>query len=88
MNELIEINTCKTKIYGFVQPLRTKSKAIVNNSTKSVILFSYTDVKDKLNFPDTAIGFILKKTDKQSKAVRKAVVKFVFPRQILMLVLE
>ena len=27
-----------------------KSKAIVNNSTKSVILLSYTDVKDKLIF--------------------------------------
>ena len=24
LSELIETNTCKTKIYGFVQPLKTK----------------------------------------------------------------
>ena len=88
LNELIETNTCKTKIYVFVQPLRTKCKAIVNNLTKSVILLSYTDVKDKLNFPEAVIGFFLKKTNKQNKAVPKAVVNFTFPRQILMLVLE
>ena len=60
LNELIETNTCKTKIYVFVQPLRTKCKAIVNNSTKSVILLSYTDVKDKFHR-------IFSKKNKQTK---------------------
>ena len=41
-------------------------------------------MKDKLNFPEAVIGFILKKTNKQNKAVRKAIVNFTFPRQILM----
>ena len=55
----------QNKNLWFVQPLRTKSKAIVNNSTKSVILLSFADVKDKLNFPEAVIGFILKTQTKQ-----------------------
>ena len=40
LNELIRTNTYKRKIYGFVQPLRTRGKTI-NKLTKPVILLSY-----------------------------------------------
>ena len=55
-----------------------KSKAIVNNATKSFILLSYTDVKD-IDFPEAVIGFILKtRKSKPNKTVRKAVRRIYF----------
>ena len=41
-------------------------------------------MKDKLNFPEAVIEFILKRQTNKNKAVRKAGVKFTFPRQIRM----
>ena len=69
LSELIETNTCKTKFVVLSNHWEQKSKAIVNKSTKLVILLSYTDVKGKLIFQKQSSD--LSKNKKQTKLFEK-----------------
>ena len=55
-----------------------KSKVIVNNSTKLVILLSYTDVKDRLILRSNHQIYSKNKKNKTNEAVRKAIRRIYF----------
>ena len=75
LNELIETNACKTKIYGFVQITEDKEVKLLFTICHFVIIYW---CGRQIDVPEAVIGCILKKTLKKNKAVRKAVVNF-FP---------
>ena len=51
---------------------KVKLLLTTQQNQSSVILFSYTDVKDKLNFPEAVIGHILKKKKQRKQSCSKS----------------